>query len=136
MSATIIQMQWPKKKVEFSELMDQISENLLDDWERMIRVGKINDYVRAALPLSAAADSVNYLGDLNALSNIEIKLGVSPMIFFPGTAYPEQLGWIIQLNLGKHLLRTPELASEASARAFGILLYLRAKHEAQNLGLL
>lgn len=135
MSAQVFQLRpIPKKALELSEIIEQAADQLLEDWERMVRVGRINEYIKSALPLSTDDDTF-ILNDLNALARIEMNLNIQPMIFFPGTAYPEQFGWIVQTKLGDQHTRTPELANEASARAFGIMLHLKAKHEALNQGL-
>ena len=135
MNAKVIQLRpIPRKALELSEIIEQAADLLLEDWERMVRVGRINEYIKSALPLSTEDDSF-VLSDLNAIARIEMNLNIQPMIFFPGTAYPEQLGWIVQTKLGDQHTRTPELANEASARAFGIMLHLKAKHEAVAHGL-
>ncbi len=137
MSAQVIHLRpVPKKVLELSEIIEHATESLMGDWERMVRVGRINEFICSLLPISTEGESTFILSDLNLIARIEVNLGIYPMIFFPGTAYPEQLGWIVQTKIGDQLTRTPELANEASARAFGIMLHLKVKHDAQAQGLL
>jgi hypothetical protein len=114
----------PTPPQDIPKLIDQMSDELMGEWEQVIKVGRINEFFRSKLS-SYANSEVNYINSLDELSKLEIKLGVQPMIFFPETAFKEQLGWIVQLRYGDMMVRTPELASENSARAFAILLHIK-----------
>lgn len=126
MTAQIIQFAPPKPKLELSQVIELATDELLEDWNRMVRVNRINEFIRSLLPQSTNSE-VNYTSDLNAVSKLELNFGLSPMIYFPGTAYKEQLGWIVQLAYDDQMIRTPELASESSARAFAVLLFLKVR---------
>jgi hypothetical protein len=116
----------PTPPPDIPKLIEQFSDELMDEWERMVKVGRINEFFRDKLG-AYAHEGVNYINSLDELSKLEIRLGVQPMVFFPETAFKEQLGWIVQLRYGELMARTPELASETSARAFGILLHLKVQ---------
>lgn len=109
---------------------------LLGDWEKMARSNRLNDYFKSALPsLIDKETRVNFMSDLTAVSNLELNLDLFPMIFFPGTTREEQIGWVVQFKVGNDMICTPEMASECYARCFGILLYLRVKRAALDLGI-
>lgn len=124
-----------KKPVTMEELAGKATEFLLTDWEKMARNNRLNDYFSASLPHSTDQNK-NYMGDLNEIASLELNLNVFPMIFFPGTSDRKQLGWVVQFLLGSHRISTPELATEAYARCFSILLYLKLKRDAIEAGLL
>lgn len=112
-------------------------EFLLTDWEKMARNNRLNDYFKSSLPNLVDQNArVNYMGDLNEVAALELNLELFPMVFFPGTTDRKQLGWVVQFFLGKERISTPELASEAYARCFAILLYLKLKRDALEAGLL
>ncbi len=125
----------PKPTME--ELMVKAIEFLLQDWEKMARNNRLNDYFRASMPnLIDQSTKTNFMSDLNEVAGLELNLELFPMIFFPGTTDRKQLGWVVQFFLGKERISTPELASEAYARCFAILLYLKLKRDALEAGLL
>lgn len=123
------------KPVTMEDLMGKAIEFLLSDWEKMARNNRLNDYFRTSLP-SLVDDKSNYMSDLNAIATIELNIDLFPMVFFPGTIERKQLGWIVQFFIGKERISTPELASEAYARCFSILLFLKLKRDAITAGLL
>ena len=126
------------KPVTMEELMAKAIDFLLTDWEKMARNNRLNDYFRQSLPnLIDSGEKTNFMGDLNEVAALELNIELYPMVFFPGTTDRKQLGWIVQFFLGKNNERisTPELASEAYARCFAILLYLKLKRDAIEHGL-
>jgi len=118
-------------------IIAEAAEYLLGEWEKMARHNRLNDYFKCALPLIIdSASKVNYMSDLTEVSMLELKLDMFPMMFSPGTRDRKQLGWVVSFKLGAHTIDTPELASEAYARCFGLLLYLKCKRDALAEGLL
>jgi hypothetical protein len=127
----------PPKVVTMSDLFDDATHYLLADWEKMARNNRLNDYFRSTVPnLRHISEKTNFMSDLNEVAQLELNIELFPMIFFPGTTDRKQHGWIVQFFLGKEKLSTPELASEAHARCFAILLYLKMKRDAIAAGLL
>jgi len=117
--------------VTISELSAQATQFLLGDWEKMARANRLNDYFRQSMPSSVDQFSkINYMNDLNEIAKLELNLDLRPMIFFPGTTHRTQIGWVVQFKLANTTVLTPELASEAYARCFSILLFLRVKRAA------
>lgn len=125
------------KPATMETLMVKAIEFLLTDWEKMARNNRLNDYFRSSLPnLIDQTARVNFMSDLNEVAALELNLELFPMIFFPGTTDRKQLGWVVQFFLGKERISTPELASEAYARCFAILLYIKLKRDALEARLL
>lgn len=124
------------KPVTMEILMAKAVEFLLGDWEKMARNNRLNDYFRQSVPQIDNLTKTNYMSDLNEIAVLELNLELFPMVFFPGTIERKQLGWIVQFFLGKERISTPELASEAYARCFAILLYLKLKRDAIEADLL
>lgn len=110
---------------------------LLGEWEKMARHNRLNDYFKRALPnLIDYGSKTNFMADITAVAGLEMNLGLFPTMFAPGTRDPKQLGWCVAFKVGDYLCVTPELAGEAYARCFSILLYLKVKHDAYANGLL
>jgi hypothetical protein len=110
---------------------------LLADWEKMAKNNRLNDYFKSTVPnLRYTSEKTNFMADLNAISVLELSIDLFPIIFFPGTSTSKQLGWMVQFIIGNERIATPELASEAYARCFGILLYLKLKRDALTAGLI
>ena len=95
-------------------------------WQQHIQANTLNRYFLDALksvigldrPLSAT------ISDLNLLATIETKLKMASVVFAPGASTTNPVGWLAGFQLGKHAFSSPEMASEAYARAFSILLFL------------
>lgn len=126
-----------RKATTIVELSAKATDFLLGDWEKMARNNRLNDYFRNSLTHAIDPNSkVNYMSDLNEVAALELNLDLYPMVFFPGTLQPKQIGWLVQFHLGKEKISTPELATEAYARCFAILLYLKLKRDCIEAGLL
>lgn len=126
-----------KKATTIVELAAKATDFLLSDWEKMARNNRLNDYFRNSLTHSIDPNSkVNFMSDLNEIAALELNLDLYPMVFFPGTMQPKQIGWVVCFLLGKEKIATPDLATEAYARCFAILLYLKLKRDALEAGLL
>lgn len=123
------------KKVTIEELHVRAIEYLLGDWEKMARNNRLNDYFRQSVPQIDSSTKINYMGDLNEIAALELNIEHFPVIYFPGTNDRKQLGWQVHFFIGKTRLATPELASEAYARCFGILLFLKVKRDAIEAGI-
>lgn len=127
----------PVKVVTMAGLLDDATHLLLADWEKMAKINRLNDYFRNTVPnLRHISEKTNFMADLNEVAQLELNIELYPMIFFPGTTDRKQHGWVVQFFLGAEKISTPELASEAYARCFAILLYLKMKRDALAAGLL
>ena len=69
----------------------------------------------------------NAIDDLNVLSLIEQKIGLNAAILSPGNTEVNSTGYFSVFTISKCFLSSPELETENLARAFSILLFLRAK---------
>jgi hypothetical protein len=123
------------KQVTIEELHVRALEYLLADWEKMARNNRLNDYFRQSVPQVDSSTKTNYMSDLNEIAALELNIELFPVIYFPGTNDMKQLGWQVHFFLAKTRLATPELASEAYARCFAILLYLKVKRDAIGAGI-
>jgi hypothetical protein len=123
--------------VTWATIIAESLDFLLTEWEKLARHNRLNDYFKRQLSNTIEfASKANYMADLNEVALLELKLDVFPMIFFPGTMNDKQLGWVVRFKLGSETIATPELANEAYARCFALLLHLKIKHAALVAGLL
>lgn len=118
-------------------LEERATDLLLIDWEKMARNNRLNDYFRASLPnLIDQSSKINFMGDLNEVAALELNNELFPIIYFPGTLNKKQHGWIVMFHVGDYLAKTPELASEAYARCFAVLLHIKLKRAALEANLI
>lgn len=81
----------------------------------------VHDFNRKEISLNGA------LEDLNILSRIERMIGMNPVIFSPNCTDANYTGWISGFHETSCMFSSPEMESEAKARAFTILLFLKLK---------
>lgn len=115
----------PKTLVELAVLS---SEEITAHWERFARNNRLNDYFVQSTP-SWSDPKINYLADLNALSIIEQRLDLTLVLYSPGSIDSSQIGWIASFKLNDIRVETPPMVSEAYARCFNILLFLKLGRE-------
>ena len=65
--------------------------------------------------------------DLNILSKIERMIGLNPVIFSPTCTDANMTGWIAGFNMADCMFSSPEMNTEAKARAFNIILFLQLR---------
>jgi hypothetical protein len=65
--------------------------------------------------------------DLNIISQIEQSIGLCPVVFSPGNTTANPDGWISGFYMLECMFSSPEMKTEAKARAFSVLLYLKMK---------
>lgn len=109
------------------------AEEISDNWERFARNNRLNDFFLSSVP--GWASQVNYLADLNAISVIENKLGLSLLLNAPGTSASSKLGWVAAFETKGIRVETPVMMCEAYARCFNILLFLKLGREITNHGI-
>ena len=114
-----------------SACVDEIQSN----WEKMARGNRLNEFFIQSTP-SWSQPSVNYLEDLNSLSNVELKIGLDPQVVAPGFSPDNALGWIGAFRLNGIVVATPFLVNEQYARCFLILLFLKLKRSLVTNGIL
>lgn len=126
-----------KPQVTMDAVIADSTDFLLGEWEKMARNNRLNDYFKRALPnVIEYGNKTNFMADITAVAGLEMNMSMFPMMFAPGTRDVKQMGWVVSFFLGEHQISTPELANEAYARCFGILLYLKVKHDALAHGLI
>ena len=127
----------PAKTVTLQDVAFDAVDFLLGDWEKFARKNRLNDYFKQYFPNFIDADSqVNYMRDLTEVAALEAKIGMASIVFFPGTLEPIQIGWVVRFKLADQEITTPDMASECYARCFALLLYLKVKADAVDLGLI
>jgi hypothetical protein len=130
-----------KQEAEAAKLptktMESVIEASLDfiqhDWEKMAKYNRLNEFFKRSLANSIDHKSKeNFMSDLNAVAKLELNFEFFPAMYSPGTRAEKQMGWVVEFKVGDVKVCTPELASEAYARCFAILLFLKTKREAIN----
>ena len=116
------------------ELAVECSEEISGNWERFARNNRLSDYFTQSTP-SWSDPKGNYLSDLNALSVIESKINIVMALCSPGSNGASQIGWIASFKLNTVRVETPLMLSEAYARCFNILLFLKLGRELTQAGI-
>ncbi len=130
MTAKIYQFKIPPKDpvVEKSnrEIYADVFEDVLGEWQRSALRDQLNEYIASKLPPKFRKGTVpNYVNDLDRLSKLEQKLGISVTVFGPGGTTSNPIGFMAAFQRGDELYATsPDMASESSARAMNIVLCL------------
>lgn len=136
-TARRLEKQNAKAKITMPTIVADATDFLLGEWEKMARHNRLNDYFKRSLPLLIEHGSkINFMSDITEVAKLELNLDLFPIMYSPGTKVSKQMGWIVSFKLGEHVIETPELASEAYARCFGLLLFLKTKRDALAAGFL
>ncbi len=99
-------------------------EDISENWERFARNNRLNDFFLSSVPVWALPQ-LNYLSDLNAVSNVENKIGLNVIVNAPDTSAGSRLGWVAAFEINGLRFETPVMMCEAYARCFNILLFLK-----------
>lgn len=115
----------PKVRPSIDQVLAEATDFITSDWERFARSNRLNDYFVSLAGVRADA-SINYLSDLNAISRMESRLGMTVTVTAPqrGT-----IGWRASFALKTTHSTTPDLPFETYARCFSILLYIKVKRD-------
>lgn len=130
MTAKIYQFKLPPKdpvaEKSIRDIYADVFEDVLGEWQRAAQYDQLNEYIASKLPTKLRKGTVpNYIDDLNRLSKVEQKLGISATVFGPGGTSSNPIGWMAAFQRGDELYATsPDMASEAGARAMNIVLCL------------
>lgn len=114
-------------KPSIEELGNFAIEEIGSYWEKFASNNRLNDYFLQQTPLWSQS-SINYLEDVTALGILEQKIGLDPQVIAPGFG-TDQLGWVAAFRLKGIVIATPFMLSEAYARCFNILLFLKLKRD-------
>lgn len=92
-------------------------------WKEHAVRNAIDDLIIVEMSDHLIDKSLKYSDDLNAISYIEKKLNLNPLVLGPGASSGNHLGWGAGFFLNGILYATPEFSTEAYARCFNILLW-------------
>lgn len=124
------QVKVEKPKATFEEVYFFCVEHIEEEWEKAAKTNRLNEFfVANAEPYSTT--DVNYLSDLNAISALEAKVGVSVFIRSPDSTDDDagNVGWIAGFIVQENMVSSPEMFTEAYARCFNILLFIKLRRE-------
>ena len=107
------------------KLIEDAIDLISSEWERFAKVNRLNDYFIETAGVWTEA-GVNYLSDLNAISAVENKIGISIIVTAP---FGGHLGWRASFPIKSGTVTTPDLPFETYARCFNILLHLKLKRD-------
>jgi hypothetical protein len=126
MGQVISLTEYRKKKNKIPEITDydkyiELVRSLLGEWTDHKRFNRLNKFVGDEIN----EPSDNYITDLNLLNQIELGIGIRTMIFHPSSTDKEDTGFISGFRYKDQSYPTPALPTEAEARAFNVVLYMR-----------
>lgn len=137
-----------KKPIPAKPTVDDIVvfcvDDILDHWDKAAKKNRLSEYfIESVYFLKSidkdAPEKINYLESLTAISVIESKLGMGIRLANPEYGDDENdalPGWIAGFRLGDETVITPYMVSEAYARCFNILAYLKIQRELTAHGLI
>jgi hypothetical protein len=104
----------------------EIYHDVVSAWIHHTSHDNINEYFHLKIPDECKLDkSANYCQDLNIISGIEKKLGMSVVSYYPKTTPENSHGWMAAFKHKRWVFSTPpDMTSEESARAINILLFI------------
>ena len=118
------------------EIFQNVTDAVLIDWQSAATKNRLNEYITSKIPPRFAAhNGADYVNDLNSIATVEQKIDLPIAIFFPGATPSNQYGWLVAFHREKEMFTTPaDMASEATARALNIVLFLSFELELRSLG--
>lgn len=107
------------------QIFEEACGDVLIEWQNYATKNRLNEYILSRLPSFSAVDySVDFVNDLNLLSAVEQKLGVSVAIFYPGCTLTNPNGWTVAFYYDGEEYKMPvSMPSEASARALNLMFF-------------
>jgi hypothetical protein len=130
--AEIINIADRRKKTTVTPTVQEVAQFAIEEidthWGKFASNNRLNDYFVQYTP-SWSQTNVNYLEDLTALSVLERKIHLEPQIIAPGFSPDNALGWVAAFRMNGVVVATPFMMSEAYARCFNVLLYLKVKRD-------
>lgn len=122
----------PEPSIE--EMAAWCVDEIMPQWEKFSHANRLIDFIKQSIP-QYARDNVNYLQDLNSIADLESKIGIHVQVLSPGFNEAHPHGWVVAFRLNGKIIGTPWMASEAHARAFCVLLYLKLRRELTDAGI-
>lgn len=122
----------PKGKAKIERILtnqdvfQEVLEDVMHNWEWNAKKNKLNQLIESKLPAFAKGpDNADYLNDLNVIAFAEQKLGMLVTMCYPQVTQSNPNTWIVGFHRGTEVFTiSPDLPSEANARALNILLFL------------
>lgn len=115
-----------KNKPDVRDVVKKVVGIVATDWEKFARINRLNEYFTSAAQVWTTAGA-SYLSDLNAISDIEARLGLPLILRAPFEK--EHVGWKASFSVKNGIVSTPEMPFEAYARCFNVLVYILFKRE-------
>lgn len=103
------------------EVIGQTDKSFTNVLKKYLPKEITEDFIRRNIPIESIVP------DLNILSSIERMLGMNPVIFYPTCTDANMSGWISGFHVDGCMFSSPEMETEAKARAFTILLFLKLR---------
>ena len=104
------------------EIFFDVLEDVMGDWQFAAAKNALNQYFVTMLGLPPGVD---YINDLNELSEIEKNLRIKVGMFYPGCTINNPHGWLASFHYEDAIFTTPpHMATEANARAMNIMLFI------------
>lgn len=116
----------PTDKKSNHDLFRDVVDQVLGEWQAAAERNMLSDYIYSKLPyLARGPRNADYVNDLNVISKIENKLGMTVAVFSPGATRNNAIGWVAAFHREQEILGCPpDMASESMARALNIVLFL------------
>ena len=126
----------PVKLKTNHEVFQDVFDEIITEWQMFAAKNRLSEYISSKIPPKAKSeDNADYFNDLNVLSKVEVKLDMRPVIFCPTATSTNPYGWMVSFHVGKQVYSTsPDMATESSARALAILLFLKFSRTLESLG--
>lgn len=112
-------------------IFHDVQEDVLGEWQRAAVRDQLNEYISSKLPVKLRVQDYD---NLNALSEIEQKLGMKVASFYPGTTPSNPAGWMAAFHRGKEVFATPQMISEIASRSMNIVLCVSFEKTLRSLG--
>lgn len=117
------------------DVFHEVYQKTQDAWQYNAFRNKLNVFIESQIPkIVFTPKGGDYLNDLNLLSEIERKLGMNVVVFCPGSTKENVYGWLAGFHRDEDVFSTPpDMATEANARAFNILLFIALETQFRKL---
>ena len=124
--SNVIQLSHHRKdpEKEWESFLIESVDYLIGEWETAVRKNCLNEFFRT---YAYRTNDRNYTSDLNAISSLENDYSLGLINYAPFSLSNHQTGWISAFKVFNKSVHTPEFVSEAQARCFALLLFLRLK---------
>lgn len=120
----------------FAEIYLEVLDDVLGEWQAAAVKNRLSEYIFSKLPeYVRGKPSSDYINDLNVISTLELKLKMQVGIFYPGSTSHNPIGWMAAFYANDGVFVTPsDLASEATARALNVVMFVSFFDTLKTLG--